>query len=589
MKRWLWTFLLLVAVDAHGQITTGISPRYEYRKWIEAAQNAAPLDNGLFGEKVSLYNGSTEFAVVDIDLPGNNGLPVQLGRSLSIEVQPRRAGLVYDVRLRGFGNWTSDVPRMAATYPTQHDWGAQRCSGGILPPAFIGHFNRTEYWQGVSVNIPGRGSSDVLSIYPDIPKPSYGSVHRFSTANRDVFDCIPMKSGLSGEGFRMTTAEGVSYYFDVGVSRVAATFNKQITTNLGHAAMVVLARRQHYLLATKIEDRFGNTVELTYNADGHPTRIWASDGREIVATYANGRLASASAHGREWQYAYNEAGDLSSVTQPDAASWIYSYVGNLFPSAPPSEALGGTEWCQQDPALSGYTYRVYATHPSGASGEFVFLNQRHYRNGVHAGSCEQTFESGDPLLPTYSLLISHFHDVMSLSSKSISGPGFAAMQWSYHYGNLEDYAEGLWGSHTAPATYPCATCFPYKTVTVTNPDQTKKRQRFGVVYWLNDGRLLQEEILNSVGVVVKREMYEYIPDADIAVQPFHGYYGGKLADASDLASTYVRPLVKRTITQDGRNFNWEVDKSCTIGSVTTYCFDAYARPTRVTKASVVSP
>ena len=47
-------------------------PYQEYLKKLRAAEMVAPLSSGLFGDRVSLYNGVTEFAVVDIDLPGND-------------------------------------------------------------------------------------------------------------------------------------------------------------------------------------------------------------------------------------------------------------------------------------------------------------------------------------------------------------------------------------------------------------------------------------------------------------------------------------------------------------------------------------
>src|SRR5699024_446287 len=94
----------------------GIGPSLEYRKRIEAAQEIAPLEHGLFGESLSLYNGATSFEVTDIEIPGNSDLPVRLGRRHSVELQPQ-GSRNYDSLLAGVGNWDIDVPHMAATYP----------------------------------------------------------------------------------------------------------------------------------------------------------------------------------------------------------------------------------------------------------------------------------------------------------------------------------------------------------------------------------------------------------------------------------------------------------------------------------------
>src|SRR5690554_6088102 len=75
--------LALLVVSSGLFAQDAIQPYVEYRKRVEAAQNISPLEHGLFGEQVSLYNGSTTFSVTDIDLPGNNALPVRLARRLT--------------------------------------------------------------------------------------------------------------------------------------------------------------------------------------------------------------------------------------------------------------------------------------------------------------------------------------------------------------------------------------------------------------------------------------------------------------------------------------------------------------------------
>ena len=100
-------------------------------------------------------------------------------------------------------------------------------------------------------------------------------------------------------------------------------------------------RDRYYRLASKIVDRFGNSDDFSYNADGHPVSITSSDGRAIALTYSGGRLVSATVHDslanvdRTWQYAYGTTGDnagmLTQVTQPDGSRWQYAHQGTLFP------------------------------------------------------------------------------------------------------------------------------------------------------------------------------------------------------------------------------------------------------------------
>lgn len=576
-------FSIFVTQGACAQANGGIDPRNEYRKRIAAQNDVAALSGGLFGEKTSLYSGNTSFTVVDVDLAGNNSLPVQLGRHIAIETQPQSALSNYDTRIKSIGNWNVDVPYVTATYPVQADWPAQRCSFSSFPGGTLGHFNRLEHWHGISVHVPGRGRSNMLSSHgdPQVPRPSDGAQYGFSTAERDSFTCIPMQSGLAGEGFRMTTVDGIRYYFDIAVSRRAATLKKSQTTISGSTIAVLLTRNQHYLLASKIEDRFGNNVQYEYNASGHPIRIWSNDGREIVLSYTSDRLSSVAAHGRTWQYSYGSEGNLTEVTLPDGGQWQYAYSGTLLPRVGPGEVQGAWDWCAHEDGPSG-TYALTAKHPSGAQGGFQFLRRRHYRSGVHANECMQ---EGEPQNPIYTLLVPNYFDVMSLSSKVISGAGLSSGTWSYNYG---DVLEGLWGSHTQPANYPCTTCTPYKTVTVTNPDGTKERQRFGIVYKLNDGRLLLTESLAADGAVVRSESVQYVSDTLISSLPFHGKYGSDSTGVWDTSAAAVRPVEARAITQQGRIFKWQVASNCGAGA-NLLCFDSLARPTRVTKSSMGAP
>lgn len=186
---------LLAQVQAQTQTQGGIPPYLEYRKRVETSQNISPLDVGLFGEEISLYNGSTVFSVTDIDIPGNAGaLPVRLTRKLAIDLQQQDNLSSYDSLLKGIGDWDVDVPYMAGTYPVPYSY-TLRCDGEYIPPFVMGPglaFRRGEVWQGISVNIPGRGATSAMGVYTQPPKPSGATSWKLTTSQRDYFDCIPM-------------------------------------------------------------------------------------------------------------------------------------------------------------------------------------------------------------------------------------------------------------------------------------------------------------------------------------------------------------------------------------------------------------
>jgi hypothetical protein len=107
LRIWLALGLALVACPLLAQV----SAYEEYGTHLHAAQEVTPLTSTLFGDQVSLYNGSTAFDVTDIDLPGNSSLPAHFGRRMS--VHDRR---LYTGNLGGLGDWDVLVPSLDGTF-----------------------------------------------------------------------------------------------------------------------------------------------------------------------------------------------------------------------------------------------------------------------------------------------------------------------------------------------------------------------------------------------------------------------------------------------------------------------------------------
>lgn len=544
-------------------VADGIHPYLEYQKRIKSAEALSALDAGLFGEAVSLYDGSTQFSVVDIDLPGNSALPVQLARQLNVQLQPQGSIRDHDGRLLGMGNWDVEVPYVAATYASSTGLPARVCTVGSVPSS--GTFSVREFWSGLSVHLPGRGDTSMLSIVSGTPLPTTGTGTRLTTRERDAIDCISMGDG-SRDGFRLTTTNGERFYFNQLATRRAAPLQKMVPTSDGNPPVDrILERTRYYLLATRVEDRFGNVVQFSYNADGHPTRIWSNDGREISVAYSQGRMVSATANGRTWRFEYQSLFpdvQLTAVIRPDASSWRYSYSGTLLPSAPLDiDALPALPWCRSEQIPIAAEYVVTATHPAGAVGTFSFSNRRHWRHGVHLTECHQ---KGPSLDPEYVLEVPHYFDVLSIAEKSITGPGLPSMRWTYDFGNSPSM---LWGKSNESPNYPCTTCTQSKVVIVRRPDATTERLTFGNQYMLNDGRQLRREILDAQGRIVQALSSDYLADGAVAGQPFLGEYGGVLGGLSDPATVRIRPLTQTQLQQDGTNYTWSAA-----------AFDRFARP-----------
>lgn len=569
-------FTSLVVLQAYAA-----QPYQEYRKHIESAQQITALNDELMGDNVSLFNGATEFNATDIELVGNNLLPIKLGRRFAIEITPGGSpgSTAGDPFYRGLGNWDVEVPYISGTYGDA-EWESTRCSVGSIPSA-PAPLTSTDIWQGNSVHLPGRGDRKMLTLpMAQMPRPDDGIVYKWTTQERDAISCIPMQGGLSGEGFLLTTTEGVKYFFDRATTRYAGFMTYQAGANSPPATV---GRTKYYLLASKVVDRFGNEVVYTYNASGHPTQIASNDGRVITLAYTGGLLTSATAHGRVWTYAYGsgaESGMLTSVTRPDGSRWEYVNTGNLFPDDGGTWDGGSNSTCSIRPPAVEAEFTLSVTHPSGAVGSFKFLNARHSRSGVHMNACAQRVSNGaEGSNYYYTLLIPDYFDVMTLAEKTISGPGLPVRRWTYSYSSP---ATGLWGARGDGAAYPCTTCAKEKTVTVSEPDGSATQYTYGYLYAANEGRLLGTTLLDSGGIVRRTEATEYLPDAAAGDQNFYGYFGFGYG-SSEPSSINVRPVIKRTIEQDGLQLVMRVDTGC--GGATKYCFDAYGKPTQVTRSN----
>lgn len=575
--RGLHGSILLVGTAYFGLVgavraQSAIEPYVEYAKLVRAAEQTAPLDDGLMGDSVSLFDGQTSFRNVDVQLRGNDELPVEVARRLA--VKPRPLG-DFSKEYAGLGNWNIDVPYISGTFDAAYKWDTDilgrpkaRCSAIFYPTVRSG-VNLRDIWQGNSVHIPGRGDHEMLILDGSPLAPADGQAHLWTTSAMDAFSCkATTANGYPGEGFVMTTASGMKYTFDIAVERTAGVIQK---------GSIRVPRVTVYMLASRIEDRFGNHVAYSYNGNGHPTLIASNDGRTISLDYDGERLIRASANGRVWSYQYDGNGDLSAVVQPDQSRWQYQYGGNRVIAYEAWDAAIGPN-CG-GPEVAAGQYSVTVTHPSSAVGVFSFAHSRHYRSGVRLSNCQPLASSGEAV--NYKLLLAHFHDVFSLASKSISGPGLAqAATWQYGYGQR---SYPLWGTRQPVAGLcPAETCPRSKIVSVRQPGGHYETYEFGVLWGLNEGKLLALRTLAADGATVLREeRSDFLKEEEVAGHAFPAAYG-ILPGGDEPSAAYVRPLIRKTVSQDGASFVWQVATGCGAG---TYCLDGFARPIRVERNS----
>ena len=580
MYRIVMGMALALAFSGLAKASDDLEPVEEYNKKIQPTSVVSPLAGNVFGESVNLYDGSASFHATDIDIPGNNALPVRLSRSFDVKNRRR-----YTV-LPGLADWELDVPRLYGEFYAPKGWIGRsaspysRCSvpaiadaaalvNGVENPGTI-----HQIWHGYFMRLPGKGDQEMLvNTESKLPAIQDGSAYPWVTRDFTRLGCLASTKNYPGEGFYAITPDGTKYYFDYAISHSLSAYwagtdgGSQGTSKVN-------------LMATRVEDRFGNWVKYHYSG-ALLTSIEASDGRLISLSYSNDRLVSASANGRTWNYSYEwtvaypvptGAYRLRSVQQPDASRWDYRIVsGSLLPKREPPPDGGQNTSCRRETDLLDGEFTLDVTHPSGASGVFVFWHSRRYRGHTPRHPCDRPL--GEPVLTPY---IPHFFDSYSLYTKTITGPGLPSAVWRYviGQGGVSFYTSG--GPND-----PCPTCRPSKISAVIEPDGTTTEYEYGILYGLNEGRVLSTKRKDANGVVLSVSSNTYLADSDVAAQKFPAQAGSTLVNINNALVNLIRPIRAKTISQDGVDYNYQVDTACDG----THCFDAFARPTRATRSS----
>jgi RHS repeat-associated protein len=391
-KKFLFIICLLVPLLGNAQT---MSMKDEFSKKIKAANTIDSLGDNLFGNNTSESTGKTAFENIDISLAGNSSLPVQFGRRLDIDHRytPEELG--------GLGNWDIDVPYIEGTFSKRTGWAVisptapnrfNRCTSALPPAIEVARFTPEEVWHGYRVHVPGVLDETMLAEKDAYPDPSDGQSYPWILKSMGRLGCLPaLKNGAQGEGYFLKTSNGTKYYFDYPVERWASTLYKAQKGVPGY----FIERKRIFLLATRIEDRFGNYVNYDY-VNGRLASISANDGRRIDINYSaiSGTIPSGvitvTAHGKSWSYTLQN-GQLLEVKQPDGSSWKYSAFGSYtsIVQADPTQELEPLSYFSPETfCLDNYDTRytgnlsLNVTHPSGASGQFNFEGTHFYRSQV---------------------------------------------------------------------------------------------------------------------------------------------------------------------------------------------------------------
>jgi YD repeat-containing protein len=338
-------------------------------------------------EHIDPFSGNLQRSYVDLFLPGNGGLDIEITRYYNL---PQGAP--------GYGN------------PFGYGWTM--------------HFGRITIGSGHASLLCGTGATaggDTLDN-PSIEMPDGGRellVHSAALGDGTYITKSNWKAGCIDpadhtQGLVVTAPDGTRYFMREYV------FMQGEDGPAGEPAPAV-----ETWLTNRIVDARGNSIDMTYLeiASGMKlvTRLDSSDGREVVFHYlepgdvpvtpasTNARLAAITANGQTWSYEYApiEGGrsgwgtvhhyKLAAVVRPDGTRWQYAYGSQV-----------------TDPE---YNRLVRVTYPAG-------------------GVVNYRYQWVQPYLPSPDLRI------IAVREKTQENPGHptGTWRWAFHPGHT-DFAE----------------------------------------------------------------------------------------------------------------------------------------------------
>jgi len=391
--------MLVLSAPSIAYSQDDLEPFLEWERKQHISTHMKPLETELFGDEINPHMGTLSFNIVDISIPGNFDIPVEIRRTIS---QSRRYHADEKVE---FGDWELAVPKISTIHFGK--WKGNRCSKdfddthpdfrfGIASrtgsnPVFMS-YEANDFSKGLILEVNGRSQQIV-----DKRKAKRNGGRQFPshtnwvTTSNWYFTCITAKDGT--QGFLGHAPNGEKYYFDEVIERMS---RRQFPDN-GNREFDV---HETILAASRVIDPYANTVQYKY-VSGRLTRIHASDGRAIDINYGersaiaggtftefsqyNKVITSVEANGRKFSYLYDTNNftfedweedttqitypTLSKVTLPDGNSWIYEFDNMVAIAAPSAKCKRGDK-----------VYTLFAKHPAGAKLNVKF-KEIYHRHG----------------------------------------------------------------------------------------------------------------------------------------------------------------------------------------------------------------
>lgn len=582
-----------------------VTPESEYQKRIKVSEDIQPLGENPFGEHVSLYTGATSFEQTDVSSSGI-GPSMQISRTFNTPDQTPNVS--YQTFLNNaFVDWALEVPHIETMSAPEKNtvngqvvitwffiddyYGTNRCDSlSPAPTMFATSGNVTasydvdSWWHGYQLIVPGAGSQDLLSrdasntVAPQMTAAD-GSAISFPIVTKEKWavGCLAQTAnGYPGKGFLAVSPDGTKYWLDWLIYKTADAVVGQ--------PGVPLQRRTVMMMASKVQDRFGNTVNYTYDGNGNLTDIQASDGRQIHLAYETWQnptkdpfgnyynpaayrvhsvtLQPSNGSPRTWNYTYGSdpiIPRLSSVQLPDGSAWSFN-LGSIATVPGDGYLIDDDSPCNTTPKpQDAVTSSGSMTHPSGLSATFTFLSTIRGRSYV-------PYVCNNPN-GAATLRFPRIYKQTSLTQKTFTGAGLPTQTWSYSYAT----ANYSWASDCASG------CPATATTDVIDPAGRDTKYIFSNKFDATESLLLETDyyVGGAGSALARSEVSSY---ASPTGNTWPAVIGNtqQLSVNNDQLGRYA-PENQRVTTQDGDTYTWLAE-----------AFDAFAQPTKIKRYNSIA-
>lgn len=573
-KQYIAMFVCLASI---GAARADVSYEQEYLKRLKQYQTVQPLDPSPFGENISLYTGELGLLQTDITLEGT-GPTIVLARERRMQV-PEAPGKPT------LGTWALSIPRIETLYRTNvataggiwkvgssvAEASYDRCTE--FGPVYDPSAQQSIWWQGYDlVDETGQRQPLLLRANENNAKPSLTNdvgqpiVFPAVTSQNWQIGCLSgTQNGQPGEGFLAVSPNGTKYWLNHLVTSPTET----VEHSIDGINMVKYRRVLATMYVTRVEDRFGNWLTYQYDAQNLLTAINASDGRSVSFQWESGpRISTITVQPgpsqRIWQYKYAALGDgagLFQVILPDLSYWQFNTPTPMVTG--PGHDVSLCNFRTSSQANWGPETVWSVQHPSGLIGTFKLSASLHSRSYVDA-DCYY-----DQYADRYNEWIPPVFGTHSLVQKTLAGPGITTQTWNYAYSAPQ-------GSTTADACAAANTCMDQRWVDVVDPDGDRTRYTLSTRWGAMEGKLLKTESYKGSTELLRTEAIAYAVNAT----SYPAHLGSLMLGwtVNTQKNEVWLPEQVRVVTQQGTRFVWEAED-----------FDAFARPTNVTKSSAPAP